>query len=621
MQKKQYKKLMKSINATQMKKEIKKVALGIIGLSLYASIISSNNCAAQVATITVNTNINVMTNTKLLFGITFDSRTSLTGNGSNGQIGYYNANATIIPEVDALFNDFPYTTIRYPANGIAVGFEWKKSIDTLGQIGPRPNQDIMGGLGSPQPVNFGFDEFMAMCEAKGLTGADIQIMVPIYEESNTNLNTTQAAGAIPNMIASNADWVEYCNSPNDGNHPWAALRAANGHPQPYNIRIWNIGNEPWSQNEYGASSINCNTYLSDVTPIIDAMLAVDPTIKITLPTQGNGAAGTWANAILNSQLAQQGKIYALSQHFFGDEDLTTNSPNIHSVNTQIDALVNAAASSNIKVFIGDYAHAINPQIGSTLAQQNLAMQWEGAVFEADALLMLSQKSTIERANFWAYGNALAQWHPIRKNGPSNYTLLPGAQIYKILKPIFLDNSIQITTTSPTASDGIPYSIRSNAFISNDLNHINIVAVNRDRVNSVPLQVNGVNGYTLTNSQLLSAASNTSETIVETIPATDNSGSYIMPPMSLLILEYTNTTTGLDDLNLNNSVFQLFPNPADNVLHFSEPLKNIEVFNSSGQKVISKMECVDNISVEQLTPGIYFIKSDKLLAKFIVKTKK
>jgi hypothetical protein len=73
--------------------------------------------------------------------------------------------------------------------------------------------------------------------------------------------------------------------------------------------------------------------------------------------------------------------------------------------------------------------------------------------------------------------------------------------------------------------------------------------------------------------------------------------------------------------LNNSVFQLFPNPADNVLHFSEPLKNIEVFNSSGQKVISKMECLDNISVEQLTPGIYFIKSDKLLAKFIVKTKK
>jgi len=165
---------------------------------------------AQVASITVNNvNTNVMTNTKLLFGITFDSRTSLTGSGATGQIGYYNANATIIPEVDALFNDFPYTTVRYPANGIMVGFEWKKSIDTLGQIGARPNQDLMGTQGTHQPVNFGFDEFMAMCEAKGLTGDDIQIMVPIYDAANTNLNTTQALAAIPNVITSNADWVEY----------------------------------------------------------------------------------------------------------------------------------------------------------------------------------------------------------------------------------------------------------------------------------------------------------------------------------------------------------------------------------------------------------------------------
>ena len=58
---------------------------------------------AQVASITVNNvNTNVMTNTKLLFGITYDSRSSLTANGANGQIGYHNANATIIPEVDSL---------------------------------------------------------------------------------------------------------------------------------------------------------------------------------------------------------------------------------------------------------------------------------------------------------------------------------------------------------------------------------------------------------------------------------------------------------------------------------------------------------------------------------------
>ena len=44
-------------------KEIRKLGLSIIGLSIFASVIYSNNCEAQVATITVNNiNTNVMTN-------------------------------------------------------------------------------------------------------------------------------------------------------------------------------------------------------------------------------------------------------------------------------------------------------------------------------------------------------------------------------------------------------------------------------------------------------------------------------------------------------------------------------------------------------------------------------
>ena len=347
------------------------------------------------------------------------------------------------------------------------------------------------------------------------------------------------------------------------------------------------------------------------------MLAVDPTIKITLPTNGNGSTGTWANAMINSSLAQQGKIYGLSQHFFGDEDPLTNSPSINSINTLINSVVNAAATQNIKVFIGDYAHAINPQIGSTLAQQNLAMQWEGAIFEADALLMLSQKSTIERANFWVYGNALAQWHPIRKNGPADYTLLPGGELYKILKPAFLDNSVSITTSSPAASDGNPYAIRSNAFISSDLNSLNIVAVNRDRNNTLPLQVNGVSGYNLVNAKVYTATSNTSETIIESTATTNGSGNYVMPPMSIIILEFYSQSVGLTDLETDHSII-LFSNPTENVLHFSKKLSNIQVYNANGQILIIQPNDSDKIPVGNLKPGLYYLKSDQLNGKFIVK---
>ncbi len=503
---------------------------------------------AQVATIHITSTGNpVMSNTKMLFGITFDARSSLTGSGATGQIGYHQSNGSIIPEVDSIFNDFPFTTVRYPGNGIAVGFEWKKSIGTPGS---RPNQDLLGSLGGPQPVNFGFDEFMAMCEERGLTGNEIQIMVPIYDSSNSGLTSTQLLAAIPDVIQSNADWVEYCNSPNDGAHPWAALRAANGHPQPYNIKIWNIGNEPWAGGEYGSSAANCNTYLSDIAPIVDAMLAVDSTIHITMPTTGNGSSGTWANAVINSSLAQQGKIYALSQHYFGDEDASTGSPSVHACNGLISSLITAAATKNIKVFIGDYAHSVNPQNGATLPQQDIAMQWQGANLECDFLLMLSQKSTIERANFWVYGNALAVWHPIRKNANASYTLMPGAALYKILKPAFLDNSVQVATTSPPASNGNPYAVRSNAFVSNDLSKMNIIAVNRDRNVTVPLTVTGIAGFQISASRLLSASGLTSENIIETIATTDVSGNYILPPMSVLILEYNSTTFPIELLQFN-----------------------------------------------------------------------
>ena len=84
-----------------------------ISISLFAALLFSIQCNAQLASISVNNvNTNVMTNTKLLFGITFDSRTSLMGNSTLGLIGYYDSSGVAIPQVSALFNNFPMTTLR-----------------------------------------------------------------------------------------------------------------------------------------------------------------------------------------------------------------------------------------------------------------------------------------------------------------------------------------------------------------------------------------------------------------------------------------------------------------------------------------------------------------------------
>lgn len=587
---------------------------------LFFAIFPFSICLAQVATITVNSvNTKVMTHTELLFGITFDSRTSMMGNATYGLIGYYDSSGVIIPQVDSIFNDFPLSTLRYPGNGIAVGFNWKKSI---GPVNSRPNQNLLGNLGSAQPIKFGFDEFMAMTTAKGVPSSEIQLMVPIYDSATIGLTPTQTRAAVPNVVSHNADWVEYCNTPSDSNmtNPgggidWAEVRAANGHPAPYGIKIWNIGNEPWSGFEYGPSKDSCNSYLANVTPIINAMLAIDPTIKITIPTTGNPTDPMgWSSALLNSGLITSGKVYALSQHYFPTEN--TIGQSVYNVNSSLNTLITMAATKGVKVFVGDYAHYIT-DANPTTAQKDSAMQWLGANLEADMLLMLSQKSTIERANFWVYGNAIATWHPIRKNAPGNYTLMPAAEIYKILYPAFLNNSIQVTSTSPASSDGKPYSIRSNAFVSNDLKHLNVVAVNRDKSNAVPLQVNGTSGYILGSARLLSATSNNAEMINQSVATADSLGNYLIPPMSVLILEYVISTVGINEEPPNQSKITAYPNPADNILNFSEPLTNVEVCNSLGQPVIDNMVLAYSISVGHLIPGIYYIKSDKGVIKFIV----
>jgi alpha-L-arabinofuranosidase len=516
----------------------------VFQLGLLAAMFYSLNCPAQVATININNvHTNVMSNTKLLFGITFDSRTSLMGNSSTGLIGYYDSSGVVIPPIDSVFSDFPMSTLRYPGNAIGVGYNWKKAI---GSPNLRAHQNLLGNLGSPQPVKFGFDEFMNMTAARGVPSSEIQIMVPIYDSASTGLSLTQSRAAVPNVISHNADWVEYCNSPNDSTNPgggmdWAAVRAGNGHPDPYGIKIWNIGNEPWSSFEYGSSFDSCNSYLAAVTPIINAMLAIDSTIKITIPTIGNPTSTlSWAYAVLNSTLISSGKVYALSQHYFPSEN--TSAQSVLAASNALNTLIGVAATKGVKVFVGDYAHYIKSP-NATPAQKDSAMQWLAANLEADFLLMLSQKSTIERANFWVYGNAIAEWHPIRKNSPGNYTLMPAAAIYKMLFPAFLDNSLQVTTTSPAASDGRLYAVRSNAFISNDTNYLNVIAVNRDKMNTVPLQVDGVTGYSLNKARLLSATSNTSEEIIETTAGMDIAGNYIMPPMSVLILEYHSPAVG------------------------------------------------------------------------------
>ena len=62
---------------------------------------------------------------------------------------------------------------------------------------------------------------------------------------------------------------------------------------------------------------------------------------------------------------------------------------------------------------------------------------------------------------------------------------------------------------------------------------------------------------------------------------------------------------------------VFPNPSDDVLNFSENLKNIEIYDLNGKLIFEKIPFANKISTQNLQNGVYFIKTENSNLKFVV----
>jgi alpha-N-arabinofuranosidase len=143
---------------------------------------------------------------------------------------------------------------------------------------------------------FGTDEHLAFLDAIGAPGqAVILVGYPIALADSTDPNSCVIEGRQANlsqMVKRAMAWVAYANSdPQDpttigvDDHgfdwgtvgDWAQKRVANGHPEPYGIRYWEIGNEVYLLD---GSPLTPEEYARDYLVFREAMHRVDPTITI-----------------------------------------------------------------------------------------------------------------------------------------------------------------------------------------------------------------------------------------------------------------------------------------------------------------------------------------------------
>lgn len=124
--------------------------------------------------------------------------------------------------LDALRGLAP-TFIRWPGGSFASTYKWKDGIGPHVARTDHPN--VMWG-GYADYYGFGTDEFMGLT---GRLGSDAMIVLPAPD--------TDAASVQYAM-----DWVRYLIDP--PTTEWGARRARNGHPEPYDVRYFQIDNEP-----------------------------------------------------------------------------------------------------------------------------------------------------------------------------------------------------------------------------------------------------------------------------------------------------------------------------------------------------------------------------------------
>lgn len=127
------------------------------------------------------------------------------------------------PDLVQALRDLKPPFIRWPGGSFASTYRWKDGIGPHVSRKYHPNE-IWGGYADY--YGFGTEEFMELCRQ-----LETEPMVVLA-----------ATSADPEEVEYAMNWVHYLIDP--PTTPWGRMRAANGHPDPYDVPYFQIDNEP-----------------------------------------------------------------------------------------------------------------------------------------------------------------------------------------------------------------------------------------------------------------------------------------------------------------------------------------------------------------------------------------
>ena len=204
------------------------------------------------------------------------------------------------PDVVANLKAIGPRLLRWPGGNFAGEYRWKDGLLPSDQRGPLQAVTEI----ETQPYSLGYDnheidtdDFIALCRE---VGAEPMLTI------NISWNSPEES----------AQWVEYCNGSVDTEY--GKIRAERGHVEPYNVKLWSLGNEIGYRHMEGPDGPLA--YSEYAGRHADAMLKVSPDLEFC--SSGPYPNDTWAE---NSAAVLAEKVRYISLHHYagGSRRFTT----------------------------------------------------------------------------------------------------------------------------------------------------------------------------------------------------------------------------------------------------------------------------------------------------------
>ena len=294
-------------------------------------------------------------------------------------------NGMLRPDLLEALRDLKPPFIRWPGGSFASTYHWKDGIGPFAARKYHPNE-IWGGYSDY--YSFGTEEFMELCRQLNTE--------PLVVLSATNTDSAQIEYAM--------NWVHYLNDP--PTTKWGKLRTTNGHRKPYDVKYFQIDNEPMN------FELTPDRYAEIVNAYGRRLRKVAPHAKIVACGQKRSNDMNWSEKLVDIA-GDNFDILGCHNYEYENENFATGVQRIHDYLVKLGNYIRASRHPQIKMAVLEWSLCRTYDWRAGLHAAGLLMAYEELSPElamtCPALLMRNTADNPEwRA--WIYQDN-ASWFP------------------------------------------------------------------------------------------------------------------------------------------------------------------------------------------------------------------